>query len=180
MTSFFLPFCTPCQTFAQMENISTAATEQLPACGRHERKVKGGRDGCGRARAAAAGRYPSRGRRFTPILASQYRVPQPSNKVLRRGMTTMPTYKPIQCSVLSQTTSQFRTLLLIPWDRAPCKMHTKHTMRTFLALASLPPSRDVRSPMGRDRRRRGAEDKGADADCRVERRGAFRVGKKAE
>ena len=53
----------------------------------------------------------------------------------------MPTYKPIKCSALSQTTSQFRTS---PFPRThpmgpPCKMHTKHTMRTFLALASLHP-----------------------------------------
>ena len=67
---------------------------------------------------------------------------------------------------------------------APCKMHTKRTMRTLL--------RDAQSPMGRHKRPTDAtaEDKGADADCREEKeegrdarsegkRGAWNRGRRA-
>ena len=130
-------------------------TFRRSSCGRHERKVKGGRP-TDRARARAAGRRASdiraavaasRRRCHDPCLAIQSvpsceashaeRVGRGATSCPSPSQTNSPTYSPFEAGPM----------------RPPCKMHTKHTMRTF--SAALSPPRDAQSPMGRDRRRRG-------------------------
>ena len=154
-------------------------TFRRSSCGRHERKVKGGRPTdrpCARAcRRAQGGRYPSRGRRFTPTMPRSA-LPRNTECSILRGLTWGATSCPSPSQRKSPTYSPFRAAPMRP----PCKMHTKHTMRTF--SAALPPLPSARAMLkaqwggtdGDAADDAGAEDKGADADCRVQRSGEGR------